>query len=214
VFGRYHSQQVSTGTGGHLPQAKYTGEDVLALSNLSNRKDVTLRRTLTTRRTHWSSVLAQMSTGLFASSWPPLGMGSTPAICERAHGWLTAKRSWFVALDQHTPVTLRSLIATYNGFYGGQDFLDAALDDNLQESLEHVTAWPPLLQSSDCDTLEGGCIFHSSCVGRKPSHGNINTLINPTKGEVVKLAPTIFDRCGRWFESQCRHTLSVLGGFG
>ena len=35
-----------------------------------------------------------------------------------------------------------------------------------------------------------------------------------TKGEVVKLAPTTFDRCGRWFESQCRHTLSVLGGFG
>ncbi len=38
--------------------------------------------------------------------------------------------------------------------------------------------------------------------------------LTPTKGEVVKLAPTTFDRCGRWFESQCRHTLSVLGGFG
>ena len=37
---------------------------------------------------------------------------------------------------------------------------------------------------------------------------------HPTKGEVVKLVPLTFDRCGRWFESQCRHTLSVLGGFG
>jgi Reverse transcriptase (RNA-dependent DNA polymerase) len=39
-------------------------------------------------------------------------------------------------------------------------------------------------------------------------------LSPPTKGDVVKLAPLTFDRCGRWFESQCRHKLSVLGGFG
>ena len=65
------------------------------------------------------------------------------------------------------------------------------------------------LSACACRSRWGPCMSHEALSGHtcKPS-------FLPTKGEVVKLAPTTFDRCGRWFESQCRHTLSVLGGFG
>jgi hypothetical protein len=125
------------------------------------------------------SVLAQLPIDLFALCQRPLSTVSTPVLFVRGHGRLIAKRSWFVALQQITPV--ESLIATYNDYDGGQDYLEAALDDNVGDAIQQVRLWPAVLQSGDRDTVEGGCFFHSSCVGRDPSLGNVNTLVNFSK---------------------------------
>ena len=63
-------------------------------------------------------------------------------------------------------------------------------------------------------SISSSCAAHSAAGLAARPRPSQSWHALPTKGEVVKLAPTTFDRCGRWFESQCRHTLSVLGGFG
>ena len=64
-----------------------------------------------------------------------------------------------------------------------------------------------------CRSRWSPCMSHEALSGHTCNLPSFLPSKPPTKGEVVKLAPTTFDRCGRWFESQCRHTLSVLGGY-
>ena len=106
-----------------------------------------------------------------------------------------------------------SLVETYNDYEGGQSHLIDLLDDDVRAALEQVERWPAVFQSGGCDAHEGDRFFHSSCVGREPSLGNINTLVNFSKDRkhaelrhLHKLCPECHQKC-----SERRLPAGVLG---
>ena len=83
-------------------------------------------------------------------------------------------------IGKNNACQIESSVETFNDHDGGFGSMVELLDDgdDVRAAIEQVERWAQFLQSGHCDACDGDRYFHSSCVAREPSLGNINTLVN------------------------------------